>query len=174
MTAARQFGGGRLELVQGDITAQETDAIVNAANNHLILGAGVAGAIRTKGGPDIQAECDRIGPIPIGEAAITTAGNLPARYVIHAASMGDEPVSARSLRDSTANSLARADENALTSISFPAIGTGIGGFSLHEAAAIMLGTAKTHLDGSTTLELIRFVLWSEDDYRAFDTVLGRL
>lgn len=174
MSVFREIGGRRLELVQGDITAQATDAIVNAANNHLVLGAGVAGAIRTKGGPSIQEECDRIGRIAIGEAAITGAGNLPARYVIHAASMGDEAVSARSLRESTANSLKRATENDLTSISFPAIGTGIGGFSLDEAADIMLGVAKAHLEGDTSLELIRFVLWGDADYAAFETALDRL
>ncbi len=174
MPLERAFCGRRLELLQGDITEQATDAIVNAANNHLVLGAGVAGAIRTKGGPSIQEECTRLGPIPIGEAAVTGAGNLAARHVIHAASMGDEPVSARSLRDSTHNSLKRARELGLTSISFPAIGTGIGGFSLHEAATIMLGTAKEHLEADTTLDLVRFVLWSEADYQAFETILNRL
>lgn len=174
MAVGREFGGRRLELVQGDITTQATDAIVNAANNHLQLGAGVAGAIRTRGGPSIQEACDRIGPIPVGEAAITGAGNLPARHVIHAASMGDAPVSARSLRQSTVNSLKRATEHGLTSICFPAIGTGIGGFSVHEAATIMLGTVKEHLETETSLELVRFALWGEDDYRAFATILDRL
>lgn len=174
MGASREFGGRRLELAQGDITDEDVDAIVNAANNQLQLGAGVAGAIRGKGGPTIQQECDAIGRIAIGEAAITGAGTLKARHVIHAASMGDEPVSARSLRDSTANSLKRAVENNLSTISFPAIGTGIGGFSLHEAAAIMLGTVKEHLEGDTTLDVVRFVLWSDKDYDAFETVLRRL
>lgn len=171
---SREFAGRRIELRQGDITAQDTDAIVNAANNHLQLGAGVAGAIRTKGGPSIQEECNRIGRIAIGEAAITGAGDLPCRFVIHAASMGEEPVSDRSLRDSTRNSLKRAAEHGLTSISFPAIGTGIGGFPLDKAAGIMLETAREHLEGDTTLDTVRFVLWSDADYGAFEAALGRL
>ena len=100
-----EIGNGVIEIVQADITSLEVDAIVNAANNHLVLGSGVAGAIRSKGGPSIQAECDRIGAIRVGDAAITGAGELPAKFVIHAASMGDEPVSERSLRDSVRNSL---------------------------------------------------------------------
>jgi len=167
-------GAGRIELRQGDITAQDTDAIVNAANNHLILGAGVAGAIRLKGGPTIQQECNAIGPIPIGEAAITGGGSLPARHVIHAASMGDEPVSERSLRDSTRNSLLRAKEAGLRSISFPAIGTGIGGFPLHTAARVMLEEAMRHLLGDTSLQTVRFVLWTDGDYAAFDAALDEL
>ena len=174
MAVSCAFGRGRLEIQQGDITEQATDAIVNAANNHLVLGAGVAGAIRTKGGPSIQEECNQLGPIPVGEAAITGAGNLPARHVIHAASMGDEPVSARSLRDSTLNSLRRAAELGLQSVSFPAVGTGIGGFSLHEAATILLGTAKEHLQSDTSVTLVRFVLWNDADYQAFETILRRL
>ena len=94
----------------GDITTYVGSAIVNAANNHLRLGAGVAGAIARRGGPSIQEECDRHGPIRVGEAAVTGAGNLPCRYVIHAAAMGDEPVSERSIRDATSASLARAAE----------------------------------------------------------------
>jgi hypothetical protein len=105
-----QVGSGSIEIMQADITSLDVDAIVNAANNHLILGSGVAGAIRTKGGPTIQQECNRIGPIQVGEAAVTGAGNLPSKYVVHAASMGDEPVSERSLRDSVRNSLLRGEE----------------------------------------------------------------
>ena len=95
----------RIFVQQGDITQYDGDAVVNAANNHLVLGAGVAGAIRKRGGPTIQEECDRHGPIRVGEAAITGAGDLTARWVIHAAAMGDEPVSERSIRESTTASL---------------------------------------------------------------------
>lgn len=171
---ALEVNGRRIELIQGDITEQDTDAIVNAANNHLKLGAGVAGAIRTKGGPSIQQECDRIGTIAVGEAAITGAGKLRAKHVIHAASMGDEPVSQRSLRESTKNSLKRADEAMLTSISFPAIGTGIGGFPLETAAAIMLTAARDHLQNDTSLELVRFVLFSGRDFATFQSALEEL
>jgi O-acetyl-ADP-ribose deacetylase (regulator of RNase III) len=125
---------------QGDITTFEGDAVVNAANNHLVLGAGVAGAIRRAGGESIQEECDRHGPIRVGHAAITGAGNLRVRWVIHAAAMGDEPVSARSIRESTLASLALAVEYGVRRIAFPVLGSGIGGFPFTEAAGIMRDT----------------------------------
>ena len=119
----------KIELRQGDLTEADVDAIVNAANNELMLGGGVAGAIRVKGGPSIQQECDRIGTIALGEAAITGAGRLRARHVIHAASMRlGESTSEENLRAATRNSLKRANENSLRTIAFPAIGTGIAGF----------------------------------------------
>jgi len=127
----------KISVRQGDITAYEGDAIVNAANNHLILGAGVAGAIRRAGGPSIQVECDRHGPIGVGEAAITGAGALPVRWVIHAAAMGDEPVTARSIRESTLASLDLAARHGVRHLAFPVLGSGIGGFGFAEAATIM-------------------------------------
>jgi len=114
----------RIRIVQGDLTEEDADAIVNAANNDLELGGGVAGAIRRKGGPAIQEACHRIGPIPLGEAAITAGGNLKARWVIHAASMRlGEATTEPNLRLSTRHSLLRAKEKGLKSIAFPAIGT---------------------------------------------------
>src|SRR5512140_1649572 len=110
-----------VEFIRGDITGQDVDAIVNAANTSLWLGSGVAGAIRVKGGPAIQEECDRIGPIALGEAAITGGGRLKARYVIHAAGMDlGGGVSPQSCWAATSHSLERADENGLKSIAFPA------------------------------------------------------
>lgn len=150
-------------IEQGDITAKNVDAIVNAANNELLLGAGVAGAIARKGGPSIQEECNAIGSIPIGYAAITGAGNLPARYVIHAASMGlgGELTTAKSLRTSTAHSLRIAADRKLKSIAFPAIGTGVAGFPVKECAEIMLHETLQHLSGPTSLEAIYFVLFDK-------------
>src|SRR5512140_2958890 len=117
-----------IELVKGDITELDVDAIVNAANDRLVLGGGVAGAIRRKVGPAIQAECDKIGGCPVGRAAITTGGNLKAKYVIHAVGPrmgeGDED---QKLRSATLNSLSLADKNRLKTIAFPAISTGIFG-----------------------------------------------
>ncbi|MGB7844675.1 MAG: macro domain-containing protein [Candidatus Acidiferrum sp.] len=158
----------RILIQQGDITEMDVDAIVNAANNDLMLGAGVAGAILRKGGNSIQRECDEIGSIPVGYAAITGAGKLKARFVIHAASMGlgDVPTTAKSLRTSTAHSLRLAGERNLKSIVFPAIGTGVSGFPMEECAQIMLGEAIQHLKGETSLETIYFVLF---DARARDT-----
>jgi O-acetyl-ADP-ribose deacetylase (regulator of RNase III) len=162
---------GKIHLEQGDLTEAEVDAIVNAANNDLQLGGGVAGAIRRKGGPAIQQECDRIGKIPVGEAAITTGGKLKARYVIHAASMQlGGRTTAESLRFSTRGSLARADEKCLKTIAFPAVGTGIAGFPLRECAEIMLKEVVEHLKGKTSLESVRFVLYDTSAWETFQKV----
>jgi len=151
----------RILIQQGDITEMDVDAIVNAANNDLILGAGVAGAIYRKGGQSIQDECDEIGSIPLGYAAITRGGNLKARYVIHAASMGlaGERTTAKSLRTATTHSLRLAKEKNLKTIAFPAVGTGVSGFPMDECAEIMLGEAIQHLKESTSIETVYFVLF---------------
>jgi len=158
----------KIHIVQGDLTEQDVDAVVNAANNDLQLGGGVAGAIRRKGGPAIQEECDRIGSIPLGEAAITTGGRLKARYVIHAASMSlGEATTEKNLRLSTRNSLLRAKEKGLKSIAFPAVGTGIAGFPMRRCAEVMLEEAAAHLKGPTSLEDVRFVLYDRPAYETF-------
>ena len=161
----------RICLEEGDITAAEVDAVVNAANTDLKLGSGVAGAIRQRGGPTIQVECDKHGPIGLGQAAITGAGDLAARHVIHAASMhlGGQ-VSEDSLRASVRSSLELAREEALRSVAFPAIGTGVGGFPLRRCAEIMLEEVERHVAGETTLEEVRFVLFGEPAYRMFEHV----
>jgi O-acetyl-ADP-ribose deacetylase (regulator of RNase III) len=163
----------KITLRQGDLTDAEVDAIVNAANNDLMLGGGVAGAIRNKGGPAIQQECDRIGPIALGEAAITAAGRLRARHVIHAASMRlGEPTSEANLRAATRNSLLRAKESALKTIAFPAIGTGIAGFPIERCAQVMIEEVRAHLDGPTTLERVDFVLFDRQALEIFERVLA--
>ncbi|MFQ6044728.1 MAG: macro domain-containing protein [Gemmatimonadales bacterium] len=143
-----------ISVREGDITAYDGDAIVNAANNHLQLGAGVAGAIRRAGGPTIQQECNRHGPIRVGEAAITGAGELAARYVIHAAAMGDEPVSARSIRESTQASLRLAAEYGVKRIAFPILGTGVGGFDFEEAARLMRDAVGDSADADALEEIV--------------------
>ena len=153
----------------------DTDAIVNAANNDLQLGGGVAGAIRRKGGPKIQAECNEIGTIPVGGAAITTGGELKARHVIHAASMElGGRTSPHALRSSTAHSLRIAAQHGLKTIAFPAVGTGIAGFPVTECAEIMLREAAKHLEGSTSLEKIHFVLFDEDGLETFQEVFREM
>jgi len=153
----------------------DADAIFNAANNELQLGGGVAGAIRRKGGPSIQAECDEIGTIPVGGAAITSGGNLKARHVIHAASMElGGRTSAHSLRSSTAHSLRIAAQNGLKTIAFPAVGTGIAGFPLRECAEIMLREAAKHLEGPTSLEKVYFVLFDQEALSAFEQAFNEL
>lgn len=162
------IGNSVLELCDGDITEMSTDAIVNAANARLVLGGGVAGAIRKKGGPSIQAECDEIGGTFVGGAVITTAGNLKARYVIHAVGPrmgeGDED---EKLQSATLNSLKVADENKLKSISLPAISTGIFGFPTERCAKIMLETTIGYLEGPTGLDRVVFCLFGSESYDIF-------
>jgi len=162
----------KVSLRQGDLTEASTDAIVNAANNDLQLGGGVAGAIRRKGGPTIQEECDRIGPVSLGEAAITSAGQLRARYVIHAASMRlGGRTTEENLRASTRNSLLRAKEKGLRSVAFPAVGTGIAGFALERCAEVMLNEIAAHLGSTTSVERVEFVLFDDAALKIFRRVL---
>ena len=165
----------RIAIRQGDLTEMHADAIVNAANNDLQLGGGVAGAIRRKGGSKIQTECNQIGTIPVGGAAITSGGDLKARHVIHAASMElGGRTSAHALRSSTAHSLRIAAQNGLKTIAFPAVGTGIAGFPLRECAEIMLREAAKHLEGPTSLEKIHFVLFDQEALKIFEEVYREL
>jgi O-acetyl-ADP-ribose deacetylase (regulator of RNase III) len=165
----------RIHIIQGDLTEQAVDAIVNAANNDLQLGGGVAGAIRRKGGLSIQEECDQIGTIPLGEATITGAGTLKARYVIHAASMSlGRLTTEENLRLSTRSSLLRAKEKGLRTIAFPAIGTGIAGFPMRRCAEVMLEQVVAHLRGPTSLESVRFVLYDAPAYETFRDVYEAL
>ncbi len=161
-------GGTTVEIQRGDLTLQDVDAIVNAANNDLELGGGVAGAIARRGGPAIQAECRKIGPIAVGDAAITPGGTLKARWVIHAASMRlGGRTTAEALRASTRKSLRIANDRKLGSIAFPAVGTGIAHFPMDECARIMLQEVISHCRGETALTQIRFVLFGEEAEAAF-------
>src|SRR5262249_34835289 len=166
----------RIISQKGDITEMAVDAIVNAANNDLLLGAGVAGAIARKGGESIQKECKAIGSIPVGFAAITGAGNLKAKYVIHAASMGlgGARTTAKALRTSTAHSLRLAAERGLKTIAFPAVGTGVSGFPMAECAEIMLGEAAEHLSQDTSLETVYFILFDETSWEVFTVAHNRM
>jgi O-acetyl-ADP-ribose deacetylase (regulator of RNase III) len=165
----------RIVTRQGDLTESDCEAVVNAANTDLKLGAGVAGAIRRKGGPRIQAECDRIGPIALGEAAVTTGGNLKARYVIHAAGMHlGGGVDERSLRDCTRNSLRRAREKGIKSVAFPAIGTGIGGFPMSRCAQVMLEEIRDWLKRESLPQRVEIVLFDQPALSAFEQALREL
>src|SRR5262245_46485405 len=172
----------RIEIRQGDITDQgDIDAIVNAANTDLALGAGVAGAILRKGGAIIDEEGQRQAPIRLGEAAVTTAGALPNRYVIHAAAMGyraeDRMVpkdpgtgsSAEIIRSATLNSLRRAEELRLKSIAFPALATGVARFPVDRCAGVMITAARDYTAErpDSSVELVVFVLFTTGDYETF-------
>jgi O-acetyl-ADP-ribose deacetylase (regulator of RNase III) len=157
-----------ISLNEGDITEIEVDAIVNAANNQLWMGGGVAGAIKRKGGQEIEEEAVAKGPIPIGEAVATSAGNLKAKYVIHAAGMGtDLKTDEGKIRNATLNSLKRVDELKLESVAFPSIGTGVGGFPLDSAAQIMLETVVSFAQKDISIKNIIFMLFGSEAYQAF-------
>jgi O-acetyl-ADP-ribose deacetylase (regulator of RNase III) len=156
-------------IIAGDLVEQRVDAIVNAANNELLLGGGVAGAIRTRGGPAIQRECDAHGPVSVGDAAITGGGELPARYVIHAASMQlGGRTTAESLRSSMDHAFRLAREHSVRTIAIPAVGTGIAGFPMDECARVMAGCVERALAEGWNPEEIRFVLFGEGARSTFD------
>jgi O-acetyl-ADP-ribose deacetylase (regulator of RNase III) len=167
-------GKGRITVALGDIADQETDAIVNAANNYLWMGSGVAGAIKHKGGTEIEREAMAKGPIPVGTAVMTSAGKLKAKRVIHAAVMGqDLHTNAELIEKATRGSLWLAEQEGLTSISFPALGTGVGGFSIFSCASVMLGVAIEFMIGASALREVRFVLFDKDARDAFENELKK-
>jgi O-acetyl-ADP-ribose deacetylase len=172
----------QVEVVEGDITQQpDVDAIVNAANTDLALGAGVAGAIRRRGGDEIDREARAKGPIKLGEAAFTSAGSLPNKYVIHAAAMGYRPEdalvpsrpgslsSAAVIAAATHNSLLRAEELKLESIAFPALATGVAGFPVDECAEAMISAVRIYARAhpGSSVKRVRFVLFNTSDCQSF-------
>jgi len=163
-----QVSNSKIKLVQGDITESATDAIVNAANDQLILGGGVAGAIRKKGGPTIQEDCNKIGGTFVGGAVITTGGNLKAKHVIHAVGprMGEGNEDEK-LKNATLNSLKLMDEHKLKTIAFPAISTGIFGYPIDRCSRIMISTAKEYLSGNTQIDEVIFCLYTSKDFDIF-------
>ena len=161
-----------IKLVQGDITELTTDVIVNAANSQLILGGGVAGAIRRKGGPIIQKECNKIGGTFVGGAVITSGGNLKAKYVIHAVGprMG-EGNEDQKLKNATINSLKLMDKHGLKTIAFPAISTGIFGYPIDRCARIMISSVKEYMSAHTSIEKVIFCLYTDSDFKIFEEEL---
>jgi O-acetyl-ADP-ribose deacetylase (regulator of RNase III) len=163
----------RLEVRDTDITRIEVDAIANAANTHLLHGGGVAGAIVRAGGETIVAESERAAPIGLGEAVATGAGELPARWVIHAATMEPGgPTSAEVIRRATAATLARAEELGARSLALVAFGTGVGGFPLEEAALIEVEEVQRHVGRGTGLDSVVFCVRGEDARAAFEHALA--
>lgn len=168
----KNVSGVKIRVIQGDITEVEADAIVNAANNHLWMGAGVAGAIKRKGGKEIEDEAMKQGPIPVGEAAVTPAGKLKARYVIHAAVMGqDLTTSEEFIKDATLNGLKRAEELKIESVAFPAFGTGVGAFPVDRCAQIMLDQAKDFSRNAEHLKKVIFVVFDKKSYEIWSIKL---
>ena len=159
-----------LEVIAADVTKLEVDAIANAANTRLMHGGGVAGAISRAGGPSVQRESDEKAPIGLGEAVATTAGDMPARWVIHAATMElGGPTSGPIIEEATRSTLAVAEELGCSSLALVAFGTGVGGFSLDEAAGLMVGVARAHEGG---LRRIAFAVHGPEAERAFRAAVG--
>jgi O-acetyl-ADP-ribose deacetylase (regulator of RNase III) len=174
-----RIGEQMLELTQGDITLQEVDAIVNAANSSLAGGGGVDGAIHRRGGPEIMQETHRLYPAgcPTGSAVITAAGDLPAKFVIHAVGPfwhGGQQDESQQLASAYRRALELADENQCRSVALPAISTGVYGYPVDLAARVALGESLKFLPEATSLELIRFVLFSAGTYGAFAAALEEL
>ena len=171
-----RLGQASISIERGDITDWELDAIVNAANATLAMGAGVAGAIKRKGGVIIEEEAMQQGPVEVGEAVLTTGGNLAATHVIHAAVMGpDLKTDGETIAKTTRAVLAVADKHRLTSIALPALGTGVGHVPSPVSAEAMLKEVVAHIKrGQSSLRRIVFVLYLDDTYRAFTDTLKRL
>jgi O-acetyl-ADP-ribose deacetylase (regulator of RNase III) len=164
-----------IEIADGDIARQTTDAVVNAANNAFWMGAGVAGALKAHGGPTIEKEAMAQGPVAPGECVITSGGRLAARYVIHAAVMGqDLQTSPAIISRATKNSLALAETRQIASIAFPAFGTGVGGFGLEDCARLMIEAIRAHQREAVSLRLVRLVLFGFPAYQTFVGVAGYL
>jgi O-acetyl-ADP-ribose deacetylase (regulator of RNase III) len=172
-----QVGTARIELVRGDITQQDTDAIVNAANTTLLGGGGVDGAIHRAGGPAILAECRRLGGCATGDAKITTGGKLPARYVIHTVGPvfhGGGSGESSQLASAYRRSLEVASAHAIRSLSFPSISTGAYGYPIADAARIALRTVSDYLGAHHDLALVRFVLFSASDLQTYASALAEI
>jgi O-acetyl-ADP-ribose deacetylase len=164
-----------LEIADGDIAAQRTDAVVNAANNAFWMGSGVAGALKARGGQTIETEAMAQGPVEPGNCVVTSGGRLAARYVIHAAVMGQDLRTSAALIDrATRNSLALAETLQLASIAFPAFGTGVGGFALDECAQVMIEAIRSQAGAARSLRLVRLIMFGLPAYRAFTEVAGEL
>jgi len=161
----------QLDVIAGDIASIEVDAVANAANDHLWMGAGVAGALKRAGGEEIEREAIAKGPIPVGTAVATSGGRLPARYVVHGAVMGrDLRTNADLVERTTEACLALADDLGCRSLALPAFGTGVGGFPLDECARIMVAVVRRF--EPSTLERVVFAVFGDDAYSAFSSAAG--
>lgn len=172
-----KVNGCTLELVQGDITGQDVGAIVNAANSGLRGGGGVDGAIHRAGGPEIMAECRKIGGCPTGQAVITTAGKMPAQKVIHTVGPvwnGGDSGEPDALANAYRNSLKLASENNLTTVAFPSISTGVYGYPIEKAARVAIGTVIRTAGELPDIDLVRFVLFSNHDFEVYCQALEEL
>ena len=167
-----QINNRKIEIVPGDITEQQTQSIVNAANNHLWMGSGVAGALKKKGGESIEESAIQQGPVNIGQAVVTGAGELDAEYIIHTVSMGqDLKTNTDAVGKATLAALESAEKYKITSLSFPAIGTGAGGVEVHQCASVLLTQTIEFLQSAKHVNHVVFVLFDETTLEAFNSEL---
>ncbi len=166
------YKGVKITVTTGDITKQKVDAVVNPANSQLIMGGGVAGAIRMVGGKEIEDEAVEKAPVPVGKAVATGAGRLGAKYVIHAPTMRRPAmrIGSKNVSSAMKGALECARRLRIRSIAFPGMGTGVGGLGIEEAAALMIEEAKSHIDGGTSLKEIVFVGFRDELTSAFEKV----
>ncbi len=170
-----EISGSKLILLKGDIALEDSDAIVNAANNVLWMGSGVAGAIKKEGGQEIEEEAVSKGPIDIGEAIITGSGKLKSKYVIHAAVMGqDLSTNADIVKRALISSFEIAEQKGLNSLSIPAFGTGVGGFSINACADIMIRETVDFLQRTVNVKSVKIVLFSDSDLEVFKSKLEEI
>lgn len=165
----------RVAIRLGDIALTDTEAVVNAANNELWMGSGVAGALKRAGGVVIEQEAIKQGPIMVGQSVLTSAGKLPSLYVIHAAAMSPgRPATAESVAAATRSALRLAADKNINSIAFPALGTGVGGLSLHDCAEAMLGAVRQHCTNHEQPEEVHFVLFGDNALTIFRDVFAAM
>lgn len=173
MSVETTYKGVCIRIVEGDITEMSVDAIVNPANSLLIMGGGVAGAIKRKGGVEIEEEARKHAPVPVGEAVATTAGRLKAKYIIHAPTM-ERPamrIGLENVEKATRAALKLADKLGIETIAFPGMGTGVGGIPYYGAAREILEVVKEHIDNGTGLKEIILVAWGKEAYNDFSRAL---
>lgn len=176
MNSTRMYKSTDITVTMGDITQQQTEAIVNPANSQLIMGGGVAGAIKRVGGNEIETQALRHAPTPVGKAVATTAGKLKAKYVIHAPTMERPAMSigTENVHKAIRGALECADGLKIRSIAFPGLGTGVGGVGLEEAANVMVKTPKEHIDQGTNLKAVLFVGFSEKMVSEFQKAVDKV
>ena len=164
-----------IRLMAGDITSLDIEAFVHDARADLVLGAGYGGAIAVRGGPKVQEELRQLGPVRVGDAVVSSAGKMKARYIIHAVGPHfQEEDEERKLLEATRSALRRADERGIATLAFPALGAGFYGMPAERSARVMLGAARDHLLGPTTLKQVVFCLLDSRQLRSFETVLDEL
>jgi len=175
MAASFVYRKVRVRVIEADLTELKVDAIVNPANSHMLMGGGVAGAIKAKGGEEVEVEARKSAPVPIGGAIATRAGRLPSRYVIHAPTMQrPEAATTKDVGKAMKGALRVADDLGIAKLAFPGMGTGVGGLDYYDAGRAMLEAIKSHLEGKTCLKEAILVAWNSEAHEKFSKALNEI